>query len=113
MTLALNLALGGLAMLAFLPLLVYLLYILAVEWSAVPSGIKATRLMMIVWSLTFMLQLGWKVYAGYHRAVDDGPVPYVEEFSLATTAALFVCAVMSLVAFGLRQRNSARHFRED
>jgi len=107
MTQAVNLGLAGLAALALLPLLFYVLYLLVTEWRLVPSGINATRVLMAAWSVTFEFLVLWKLYATWYRAAYDVSTPYVEEGSLATTILLFGCAVVSLVAFILRQRDEA------
>ncbi|MGE4164287.1 MAG: hypothetical protein AB7G23_21430 [Vicinamibacterales bacterium] len=107
MTVALNLGLAGLAVLALLPLLFYLLYLLWTEWRLVPSGINATRVLMVVWSGTFEFMLLWSLYTTWHRTAFEKPTPWVEEGSLASTILLFTCAMISLVVFVLRQKNAA------
>jgi hypothetical protein len=113
MTVATNLGLAGLTSLLLLPLLGYLLYLLATEWRLVPPGINGTRVLMVFWSVTFEFLVLWKLYATWYRTVHDESTPWVEEGSLATTILLFLCAVISLVVFILRQRTAAaRYFRD-
>jgi hypothetical protein len=108
MTVALNLLLGGLAGLCLLPLLAYMAYLLLTEWRHVSSGINATRIMMVGWSLVFEWLVAWRLYATWYRVVYDDLPPWVDEGGAVTSFLLLVAAALSLVAFVLRQRTAAR-----
>ena len=107
MTLALNLGIG-VAMLAFLPLLGYMLYILARE--VAPGHARDQRDPDHDGGLVDHVHAPGRLEAVRGLVAGDRrgrPAAVPGGRSLATTVSLFVCAVMSLVTFILRQKSAA------
>jgi hypothetical protein len=109
MIVALNMGMQALAVVFLLPILAYMLKLLVTCWTTTPRGINATRVMIAVWAVSLIWVGFYRNYYWYYVA-RYGEVPSWNDLGgLSMSAVIFLSALVSLVAFVLRNRAARPH----